>query len=171
MGRGWATAQPRSCKGLDEMQRVLVCGDRDWTDGQLIAQYLEEIRPFVVIEGEARGADKLARRAAEFLRIAVLAFPADWEKYGKRAGPIRNRQMLKEGRPNLVLAFHDSIERSKGTKDMIRAAQSAGVPVRLITHNGEVEQEPVRPSRPRRGMLKQAWEDENGNPRERIHLG
>ena len=91
----------------------------------------------VVIEGEAQGADTMARQIAYGMQLAVHAWPAQWYKYGRAAGPIRNGQMLAES-PDLVLAFHDNIGSSKGTKDMIARAKKAGVPVRLFTSKGEV---------------------------------
>ena len=63
--------------------------------------------------------------------MRVLAFPADWDKYHKAAGHIRNQQMLTEGKPTLVLAFHHDLARSKGTKDMVRRALKAGLAVYL----------------------------------------
>ena len=117
--------------------RLLVCGDRKWSDKAAIER---EIRRFmhadgglVVIEGEARGADLLAREVADELEIPVLTFPADWVKYGRAAGPIRNTQMLKEGKPDRVLAFHANILLSKGTKNMVAQAKQAGIPVEVIT--------------------------------------
>lgn len=89
----------------------------------------------VVIEGEASGADTWGRRAAESLGFEVLPFPANWDKYSKAAGPIRNRQMLDEGKPDLVLAFHDDIESSKGTKDCIKAAEQRGIPYIVLYHS------------------------------------
>lgn len=77
----------------------------------------------VVIHGDARGADRMARDAALRLGLILIAFPADWEYYGKGAGPIRNRQMIEEGTPDFVLAFHDDLASSKGTRDMISLAR------------------------------------------------
>jgi YspA, cpYpsA-related SLOG family len=121
--------------------RVLICGDRNWTDYDLIVRTLEGLGAsaplgHTVIDGVARGADSLGNRAAMTLwpRINHMRFPADWRKFGKAAGPIRNRQMLATGRPDLVLAFHDDLEHSKGTADMVRIARQAGVPVRVVTH-------------------------------------
>ena len=118
--------------------RVLVCGDRNWTDEDFMRQWLHDAMVFlpgdIVIEGEARGADSVARNIALSLGLEVLRFPAQWNTHGRAAGPIRNIQMLKEGKPDLVLAFHDDIAESKGTKHMIQIAQKAGVEVRLVTH-------------------------------------
>lgn len=121
--------------------RVLVCGDRDWTDIGMIANELSKY-PLgtVIIEGEARGADKIARAVAEELGFEVAKFPADWAKHHKAAGPIRNQQMLDEGKPDLVLAFHDNLMSSKGTLDMVKRARKASVIVDVFSHGefGEV---------------------------------
>lgn len=122
------------------MQRILICGDRNWTNFQVILEALSKEHQRdpveVVIEGDATGADTMGRLAAERLGIPVLSFPADWRKHGRAAGPIRNRQQLKEGQPTLVLAFHDFIENSKGTLDMVNVARNAGVPAKVITQRG-----------------------------------
>lgn len=117
--------------------RLLVCGSRHWTDGDLILRELSALQGVeVVIEGEAPGADTLARRAAEQLGIPVLPFPADWDRYGRGAGPRRNQQMLDDGHPDLVLAFSEDLNSSRGTADMCARARRAGAPVRLISHSG-----------------------------------
>lgn len=123
--------------------RVLVCGDRNWTNSEIIRERLAKIaladgEQLVVIHGAARGADSIAGTIAmawahEFpKRVGVLPYPAQWGMYGKAAGVIRNQQMLTEGRPELVLAFHNDIEHSKGTGDMVRRARRAGLPVEVI---------------------------------------
>lgn len=113
--------------------RVLVCGSRDWTDWKYLIRTLEEfhrVMPItLLIEGEARGADRMARWWAETRGIKVERYPADWDKYGKAAGPIRNTKMLKEGKPEAVIAFHENITESRGTRDMVRQAENAGIPV------------------------------------------
>jgi hypothetical protein len=112
--------------------RVLVCGARDWSDIGSIRRTLAALPPdTVVIHGAARGADSLAGEAARELGLRVRAFPADWARYGKAAGPVRNRQMLVEGKPDRVLAFHADLAGSKGTADMVRQARAAGVAVRI----------------------------------------
>ena len=116
--------------------RILITGDRDYTDGRLIGEILEKYQAEgydTIIEGEARGADKLSRIEAERLGMQVIPIPAQWIKYGKKAGPLRNMEML-EYKPNLVIAFHDDLQNSKGTKHMIRIAKEAGLPVKLIQH-------------------------------------
>ncbi len=71
--------------------------------------------------------------------IEALEFKADWLKEGRAAGPIRNKKMLVEGKPDLVVAFHNDIDASKGTKNMLKQAQKAGIATRLFTEEGEVE--------------------------------
>ncbi|MDE1837210.1 MAG: DUF2493 domain-containing protein [Euryarchaeota archaeon] len=116
---------------------VLLCGDRDWTDGGLILRILVTLpQVAMVLHGGCRGADLLGGWAARRLGIAVEVFPADWAGEGRAAGPLRNARMLAEGRPDLVLAFHDDIGSSRGTADMIRKALVASVQVRLVSHRG-----------------------------------
>ena len=113
--------------------RLLVCGDRNWVDRGSISKLIDGLHQSVgiavLIEGEARGADTMARQAAEKLGIEVLEFPANWAKHGKAAGPIRNRQMIKEGKPDVVIAFHHNLNESRGTKDMVMRARKAKIPV------------------------------------------
>ena len=117
--------------------RVLVCGDRHWNDAMKIFDVLTGLKDqygrFTVVQGGANGADALAGQVALTLRLGCEVYPADWKKYGRRAGPIRNRQML-DTRPDLVLAFHDDLEHSRGTKDCVSEATRRGIRVRIITH-------------------------------------
>jgi len=113
--------------------RVLCCGDRNWRRKDIIRRELEKLpKGTTIIEGECRGADCLSRIVALELGFKVERFPAKWRVYGRAAGPIRNQQMLDEGNPDLVLAFHGAIEKSQGTRDMIRRAKKRGIPVHLI---------------------------------------
>ena len=114
--------------------RLLVCGDRNWQDYTLVLQEVTALHPDIVIEGEVRGADTMGRTAAYTIGAEVIAFPAQWNKYGRAAGPIRNQLMLTEGKPDMILAFHYSITSSRGTADMIRRAKLAGVPTKLVSH-------------------------------------
>jgi len=118
---------------------VLCCGDRNWTDRKIIRTVLGSIakRIDVVIEGEARGADRICCQEAEALGLRVEKFPADWDGEGRRAGILRNIQMLDCG-PNLVLAFHDHLETSEGTGHTVRTALSRGIMVLLVQSNGKI---------------------------------
>ncbi len=111
--------------------RVLVCGSRNWTDYGVIERRMKMLPPWtVIIEGEARGVDRAARLIAKHFGLEVKPFPAKWKKYGKAAGPIRNQQMLDEGKPDLVLAY--PMPDSVGTKDMIARAKKAEIPVEVV---------------------------------------
>jgi hypothetical protein len=110
--------------------RVLVCGSRHFKDQELMEDVLKEYPISSVVEGEARGADTLARKYAERHGLDVLPFPALWDKHGRAAGPIRNAQMLSEGKPELVIAFR--APDSRGTQNMIDQAQKAGIPTRIV---------------------------------------
>lgn len=112
--------------------RVLVCGDRNWTDRDKIRNLLITFpKDTIIIEGEAKGADTIARDVAISLGLSVLPFPADWNLYGRAAGPIRNKQMLTEGQPDQVHAFHSDITSSRGTRNMVNQARAKGIPVEI----------------------------------------
>lgn len=114
--------------------RVLVCGDREWGDLEVLLKRLEALpEGTVVIHGACRGADRMGGAVAKTLDFEVEEYPADWSRYGRGAGVVRNQQMLVEGKPDLVLAFHADIERSKGTADMVRRARKAGLPVEVVS--------------------------------------
>lgn len=119
--------------------RILVCGTRNFTSKEAILRVLNQVdKGSLVIAGEARGADTIAKILAKDLGLEYLGFPADWNRYGRGAGTIRNQQMLDEGRPNVIYAFYmDQEDRrnSKGTKDMVRRAQKAKLPVTEFIQN------------------------------------
>lgn len=121
---------------------LLVCGDRHWTDQLMVATALTGLvaihghRGMVVIEGGAPGADRVAgdwARHHEHEGVQLRVFPANWAGLGKAAGPSRNAAMLAEG-PELVLAFHDNLARSTGTRGMVALAVAKGVPVWVACH-------------------------------------
>lgn len=111
-----------------EPKRVLVCGGRDFDDGDLVFSVLDEIRPAVVIEGAASGADHHAHNWAINRGRLNETYAANWRLHGKGAGPLRNQRMIDEGKPDLVVAFPGG----RGTADMVRRAKAAGIPVREV---------------------------------------
>jgi len=108
--------------------RVLVCGSRYYTNYRKVLEQLRKLNVELVIAGACRGADSLAVKAARACGIPYVEFPADWQTFGKAAGPIRNAKMLKEGKPDFVLVFHPDVENSKGTKHMLSLVKEAGIP-------------------------------------------
>lgn len=121
--------------------KVLVCGDRNWTNIIPIREALqvydqrthESGEPLIVIHGAAKGADTLAEIVGNEIGAEIQAFPAKWDTHGKAAGPIRNQQMLNQD-PDVVLALHDDLENSRGTGDMVRRALRKGTMVYVWTH-------------------------------------
>src|SRR5438132_11768271 len=97
---------------------ILVCGGREYADGHALNAALDAInadRPVTqLIHGAARGADSLAAAWARSRGIPTLPFPADWKNDGKAAGFVRNAKMVRDGRPDLVVAFPGG----KGTAHM-----------------------------------------------------
>jgi len=114
-------------------QRVLVCGGRDFDNFPLMVEILEAAHAantiVLLISGMARGADNMGAIWAANRGIVIAPFHADWKRDGKAAGPIRNQRMLDEGKPHLVIAFPGG----RGTADMIKRAEKAGVPVARVT--------------------------------------
>lgn len=116
------------------VMKVLVCGSRDWDDYDAVhgalASLVAERGQFVVMHGGARGADRLAGSAAARLGLEVREYPANWKRHGRRAGYLRNEEML-AACPDLVVAFHK--DGSRGTAHMISVARKAGIEV--IVHS------------------------------------
>ena len=114
------------------MTKVLICGSRDYTDyetfSKIAQQILKEYSSIEIISGGARGADALAERFAKEYSYKIQVFPADWDKHGKKAGMIRNNQMIKEIKTcdtPIVIAFWDG--KSKGTKNTINLAKKENI--------------------------------------------
>lgn len=117
--------------------RILVCGSRHFDDWALLNETLQPYNPWEtkdwtleIIEGGAKGADFLARVWAKYNQVPWTEYPADWKNHGMAAGPIRNKQMLDEGKPDLIIAF--MFKDSRGTKNMVEQAKKAGVETRII---------------------------------------
>ena len=110
--------------------RILVCGGRNYTDQDRVFQELSARHDIetieLVIEGGAKGADSYARYWAWAKGIPCMTIHAAWAKFGRAAGPIRNRWMLKYGQPDLCLAFPGGT----GTDGMKKLALAAGCQVR-----------------------------------------
>lgn len=109
------------------MTRVIVAGSRDFTDKERLYKVLDNrlasIKDDVeIVSGHCRGADMLGEQYAKDHGIPLVLFPANWSKYGKRAGYIRNDQMAKYAyeKNGALIAF--PIGEARGTKMMIRIA-------------------------------------------------
>lgn len=112
--------------------RIIVCGGREYSDVARLRAVLDEFHGNKSIEhvahGDARGVDRWAAAWAQKHGITTTSYPADWQRYGRAAGPIRNREMLRAEMAlglTMVVAFPGG----KGTRDMCSQACAAGVMV------------------------------------------
>ena len=114
--------------------RIAIVGSRTFNDFRLMADKLNAILRYQKVEyilsGGARGADSLARVYAQRAGLNFRLFPADWDKHGKKAGFLRNYQMLEDC--THVVAFLDSRNSSPGTQHMIEIAVEGQKPIRII---------------------------------------
>lgn len=111
--------------------RVLICGSRNWTDVIVIRELIDTLaKDTIVITGGALGADTIAEHCARQAELQIEIYRADWQRYGRAAGMIRNRLMLEIGKPDCVYAFQ--INGSRGTENMVTIARKAGVPVKVV---------------------------------------
>lgn len=123
--------------------RIIVAGSRDFDDYKLLEENLDNYINDLVLEpedrikiisGTARGADILGERYASTRKYFVHRFPADWNRYGRRAGYLRNEKMAKYAaiENGVLFAFWNG--ESKGTKYMIDLAKRYGLEVHVILY-------------------------------------
>lgn len=125
--------------------KVLVCGGRTWGvqlegkppgktvgEQQMLFYSLHSRGITEVIHGGAPGADSVAGQWARANRVKETPVKADWQKFGRAAGPIRNAEMLKL-KPDLVIALPGG----KGTENMIKLSRAAGVKVEIVGFAGD----------------------------------
>lgn len=121
-------------------RRVLVTGSRNWVDPAPIyrALYFEKMAAggdgdLIVVHGDCpTGADAIAARWVERFypeHTHAEAHPADWDHFGKAAGPMRNQKMVDLG-ADVCLAF--PLPGGKGTQDCMAKANLAGIPLRVF---------------------------------------
>lgn len=108
--------------------KTIICGSRDIYDYDIVKSAIEESGFSIteVVSGDARGVDRLGDRWGRENGVAVTVMPADWDRYGKRAGFERNKQMVEYVAPDGgVIAVWDGV--SKGTKSTIDLAKRYGL--------------------------------------------
>lgn len=118
--------------------KLIIAGTRTFDNYKLLEEtikpallgisHLEDIDE--IVSGCCKGADKLGERFAELLNIKPTKFPADWDKYGKSAGIIRNRQMAEYA--DAAVVFWDA--HSKGSLNMIQTMRDLGKPVYVVIY-------------------------------------
>jgi hypothetical protein len=110
--------------------KLAIIGSRNFTNYSLLEQTLEPYKPKItlVISGAATGADSLGERWALSNKIKTLIFPADWNRFGKRAGFIRNEDIIQHC--DCCIAFWDGV--SKGTKHSISLCEKYNKPLKIV---------------------------------------
>lgn len=125
--------------------KIIVCGGRHFYDYELLKRKIQTVinmhhlkyEDIEIVSGHCEGADMLGEKYAQEFGASITIFPAQWEKYGRAAGPIRNKQMvdyIKEDENPLVIAF--TSPRTKGTRNTIKEAKKLNIPV-IETEYGE----------------------------------
>jgi hypothetical protein len=117
--------------------RLAVVGSRDYPDEHYwrVRNDILEVgwrvgwENLVIVSGGARGADTMAQRAAKEFQVPFEVYPADWKRHGKRAGFLRNQQIVDAA--DELLGYFTSKDHSPGTADTVRRAVAKGIPVYL----------------------------------------
>lgn len=119
----------------DYKYKVIVAGGREFNNPQYldyrmdqVLQDIEDRSEIQIVSGKAKGADFLGEKYAKENKLDIKEFPADWEKYGKMAGPKRNVEMAEYA--NMLVAFWDG--ESRGTANMIFNARNLGLQVHVF---------------------------------------
>ena len=115
--------------------KVIIAGSRDITNYNLLLKVIEKSKFEIteVVSGTARGVDKLGERYAEENNIPLKKFPADWNKYNKMAGYLRNKQMAEYA--DALIAIWDG--ESRGTKNMIDIAKKMKLDICCVIYKDE----------------------------------
>ena len=116
------------------IKRVAVAGCRDYDNYKEAKEYIDfciskisKKYTLIFVSGGCRGADALGERYAAENDFKTEIYPAAWEKYGRAAGPKRNKKIAEIS--DYIICFWDG--KSKGTKSLIQFAEKAGKPVKI----------------------------------------
>ncbi len=113
--------------------KVIIAGSRTFDDYQTLKKIcdhmLSESTNIEIVSGTANGADKLGEKYAEENGYPITKFPADWNRFGKSAGYVRNEEMAKYA--DALIAFH--VDGSKGTQHMIDLAKKYNLKVKIYS--------------------------------------
>lgn len=135
-----------NCKSKEgAVVKLLICGSRNFTNFGLLSERLDEylssadLSKVEIVSGGARGTDSLAERYAKSRNIKLTVFPADWERYGRAAGFVRNDEMAKycSGPLNTCIAFWNG--ESSGTRGMMKSALRQRMSVVKVMYNDKKE--------------------------------
>jgi len=121
-----------------EDYRVIIAGGRNFYNYVTVKErcefYLQnklKTHNVIIVSGHATGADALGEKFALDHNLQCELFPADWNKHGRAAGPIRNAEMAE--RADALIAFWDG--KSSGTKSMIELAQRKGLQIAIVRYD------------------------------------
>ena len=121
--------------------RIIICGGRHFDDYSRLESVMNDVMSKIapwrdvieIVSGHCEGADQLGELYASNHGLPCKVFPAQWKKYGRSAGPIRNSKMVKyasEAEMPVVVAFRNP--RTKGTNDTVKKAEKHGFKVFII---------------------------------------
>jgi len=141
--------------------KTIIAGSRDIVDYGLVKEAMNRIPWEVseIVSGKAKGVDSLGERWASENNISIKSFPADWETYGKSAGPIRNAQMAKYA--DALVAIWDG--KSRGTSNMINEAKELGLKVVIFLESELRDKKGSNPIKNNPVFGKEAEERAKGN--------
>lgn len=112
------------------MVKLAIIGSRNFDNYNVVKEYLKPYKDKIslVVSGAAKGADSLGEKWAIDNNIETLILPADWDKHGKKAGYIRNEDIIKNC--DAVIAFWDG--NSKGTAHSLSLAEKYNKPCKIV---------------------------------------
>lgn len=117
--------------------RVIIAGSRGFTDFQGFCDYADKVLArkaqegqIIVLSGHCHGPDLMGEEYARMRGYSIEVHPANWNQYGRAAGPIRNREMAAAA--HALIAIWDG--QSRGTKNMIDEARAAGLLIRVYQY-------------------------------------
>ncbi len=133
---------------FNKKYRILITGARDYSHPETVRRALLAYLPqyCIVVHGGCSGADTIAGNIAKEMGFEVEVFPPNW-KLGRAAGPIRNIQML-DTKPNIVLVFHDNLEKSKGTKHCASEAEKRQLKILYLAQSTEPAEKALKAAVP-----------------------
>lgn len=135
---------------ITSSKKVLFTGDRNWSNIKLVEDVIDKLpKETLIIVGDCpTGLDFIVEYICIKRGLTYNKYEAYWLSQGNAAGPIRNKRMIDEGKPDLIIAFHDNIDgnnsnkgtkKSKGTKNTLILGKQAHIPCYLITTSGFIE--------------------------------
>jgi len=121
---------------MTEYTKIAVVGSREIADYEKVKQFINEVlqrrkidrENVLIVSGGARGVDSLTQQYAKEYGLPILIFYPKWNRYGKKAGLLRNSKIIETA--DLVIAVVSP--KSRGTWDTINKARKKGIPVELI---------------------------------------